>query len=90
MKVDVFSQLTPYMLKEFRKLLAKRLVTDLMVMHYKDGYYILFNVISGCHEERSILITETSKSPRCFKKARTYTRTLKSLGINSWTVIKEF
>lgn len=57
------------------------------VIHHKEGFTLFFDLKRGSELlEKCVLITVKGARPRQFKKAQTYTRVLKSAGINKWEV----
>jgi len=81
----MFYEKDGYRLEAIRRFINENRVINPLVVHSAQGYTFYFDLIEGdnMHTE-CVLITLKTAKPRAFKKATTYTRFLKSLGITKW------
>ncbi len=76
-----------FQLDDVRKFAEEGRIQDPVVVHHSRGYTFFFTLIEkGEILDKCVLITVKGARPREFKKARTYTRTLKANGISRWRV----
>jgi hypothetical protein len=76
-----------YQLEDVRKLAEAGCIEDPVIVHHRGGFTFYFCVRKdGQLFNNCVLITVKGARPREFKKARTYTRVLKSAGIHRWRV----
>lgn len=76
-----------FQLHHVRRFAAEGRILDPVVVHHSSGYTFYFKLDERDEIlDQCVLITGKGARPREFKKARTYTRTLKANGIMRWRV----
>lgn len=76
-----------YQLDDVRKFAEEDRIIEPMIVHHSRGYTFYFTLKDENETRKNcVLITVKGARPREFKKARTYTRTLKANGIPRWRV----
>jgi len=76
-----------FQLDDVRKFAEDGRIHDPVILHHNRGYTFFFKLADKDRLlDKCVLITVKGARPREFKKARTYTRTLKANGISRWRV----
>ena len=79
-----------FQLDDVRNFAGEGRIIDPIMVHHKGGFTFFFSLQKDEEIlENCVLITVKGARPREFKKARTYTRVLKSVGINRWLVKRQ-